>query len=282
MKKCTVNRLFIVGAPKCGTTSLANWLGSHPRIFMSPMKEPHFYNTDMGNRVVTEKADYEALFADAHAEALVWAEASTWYLFSNEAVPNILTEYPEARFIAMVRDPVEMAISLYYQNRKKLHEPLTTLEEAWAAQDVRAQGKSLPRDCIEPAFLQYRKACDLNFLVERLRQRVAPEHLCIIHLENLKADVRKEYLRVLDFLDVPDDGRQRFPVMNEAAENRSYLLAHAIRTAAKLKRVLGIKLHTGVAKRMQWNRVALNSKRVSDRQRELMTNDLYDAGVPRD
>ncbi len=33
---------FIIGAPKCGTTSLARWLGSHPRIYMSPLKEPKF------------------------------------------------------------------------------------------------------------------------------------------------------------------------------------------------------------------------------------------------
>lgn len=37
---------FIVGAPKCGTTSLAHWLAGHPQVFMSPVKEPHFFNTD--------------------------------------------------------------------------------------------------------------------------------------------------------------------------------------------------------------------------------------------
>ena len=37
---------FILGAPKCGTTSVAAWLSEHQEVYMSPTKEPHFFNTD--------------------------------------------------------------------------------------------------------------------------------------------------------------------------------------------------------------------------------------------
>jgi hypothetical protein len=52
---------FILGAPKCGTTSLAEWLGTHPNIFLSAVKEPHFFNTDDRRGVMT-LATYEDLF----------------------------------------------------------------------------------------------------------------------------------------------------------------------------------------------------------------------------
>ena len=53
---------FIIGAPKCGTTSLSVWLSEHPKIFMSPIKEPHFFNTD-DRQAVTTLDQYEALFS---------------------------------------------------------------------------------------------------------------------------------------------------------------------------------------------------------------------------
>lgn len=54
--------LFILGAPKCGTTSLANWLGEHPRVFMSPMKEPYYFNKDHSYSRVENLKSYENLF----------------------------------------------------------------------------------------------------------------------------------------------------------------------------------------------------------------------------
>ena len=52
---------FILGAPKCGTTSMAKWLSEHPEIFMSKYKEPHYYNTD-NRRVVVNHQHYLSLF----------------------------------------------------------------------------------------------------------------------------------------------------------------------------------------------------------------------------
>jgi len=80
---------FILGAPKCGTTSLAMWLSEHPNIFMCPIKEPHYFNTDGLQRIKTLE-QYESLFTDAKPEHVAVGEASTHYLYSKEAVPRIL------------------------------------------------------------------------------------------------------------------------------------------------------------------------------------------------
>src|SRR5690349_11404630 len=82
---------FILGAPKCGTTSMAKWLSDQPEIFISKHKEPHYYNTD-GKRVVLEYRHYLSLFENATGFHKIIGEASTGYLYSKQAVPNIIND----------------------------------------------------------------------------------------------------------------------------------------------------------------------------------------------
>ena len=57
---------FIVGAPKCGTTALYEYLRPHPNVFMSPVKEPHFFATDLGEYpFVRTWEEYTALFQES-------------------------------------------------------------------------------------------------------------------------------------------------------------------------------------------------------------------------
>lgn len=129
--ECRPN-FFIIGAPKCGTTSLDNWLGAHPAVFLSPMKEPHYLSTDLANRSVTNAAQYEKLFQNVSDVHIAVGEASTWYLYSINAVSNIELAYPDARYIVITRNPVDMAHSLYHHNLRVLREDRATFEEAWS------------------------------------------------------------------------------------------------------------------------------------------------------
>ena len=93
----------ILGAPKCGTTALYAYLRTNPQVFMPQIKEPHFYSDDIArfddglNRPPQSRQDYCEMFASAADEQLL-GEASTLYLFSERAVPNILKDSPDARF----------------------------------------------------------------------------------------------------------------------------------------------------------------------------------------
>lgn len=53
---------FIIGAPKCGTSTLAWWLSQHPQVWFSPIKEPHFFNDDSAFRQIRTQAAYDRLF----------------------------------------------------------------------------------------------------------------------------------------------------------------------------------------------------------------------------
>ena len=244
----TMPDFFILGAPKCGTTALAHWLGEHPQVYMSAVKEPHYFSTDLANRSITSRERYERLFREAKPEHLAVGEASTWYLFSREAVPNIQREYPNVRYIVMTRDPVEMAESLYYHNVRNLHEDQPTFEKAWQLQGQRSEGKCIPADCVEPAFLQYKAACSLGSQLEELLGMVGKERVLHIALEDVRTNPQQEYQRVLAFLELPDDGRTRFLPANEARANRSRLLRRLIRIGGRARRVLGIHRGFGLAR----------------------------------
>jgi hypothetical protein len=114
--------LFLVGAAKAGTTSLYRELARHPAIYMSPMKEPHFFSQiepSPGRKAffphVTDEDEYLALFAGATTEEVL-GEASTSYLWDRQAAERIKRVVPEARILIMLRDPVDRAYSQYWND----------------------------------------------------------------------------------------------------------------------------------------------------------------------
>ena len=122
---------FIVGAPKCGTSALASYLRSHPKILVSPVKEPNYFCFDApALRVIDRLETYGRLFARARPDQIC-GEASTAYLFSDEAVPAILDAVPAAQIIVMVRNPLDMVVSHHSQKLYALEENEPDFETAW-------------------------------------------------------------------------------------------------------------------------------------------------------
>ena len=107
------------------------------------MKEPHFFNTD-DRRLISTLEAYEDLFRPASSGHCALGEASVWYLSSTEAVHNILAYQPNARFIVMVRNPVEMAPALHAEMLITGHENVHDFSTAWRYQEERRQGRQLP------------------------------------------------------------------------------------------------------------------------------------------
>jgi len=73
---------FIIGAPKCGTTSLSEWLRHHPKIYISALKELQFFSKDINTlSPIRTWTHYSRLFQDASPKYLAIGEASLTYLF---------------------------------------------------------------------------------------------------------------------------------------------------------------------------------------------------------
>ena len=138
---------LVIGAAKSGTTSLYHYLKQHPDVYMSPVKEPKFFALE-GERpsfrgpgdceadAVTTLEGYRALFGEANGESAV-GEASPLYLYLEKAVDRIKHHVPEARFIAVLRNPVERAYSSFLHKVRDGRETTSDFAEALALEDER-------------------------------------------------------------------------------------------------------------------------------------------------
>lgn len=117
---------IVIGAMKCGTTSLYRHLKSHPGVYMPAVKEPNFY---VAERNWSKGFDwYRSLFDDAPAGALL-GEASTNYAKGTTftGVPERLrTHVPDVRLIYLIRDPIERIRSHYTHAvfHRGMHKPV--------------------------------------------------------------------------------------------------------------------------------------------------------------
>ncbi len=236
---------FIVGAPKCGTTSLANWVNDHPQVAVARIKEPHYFNTDMTNRTITSQPAYQDLFAHA-TEQQQTLEASTWYLYSPVAIPAILSQNPSARIVVAIRNPIDMCLSLYRHNRRFFHEDAETFDEAWKLEESRRLGgEPMPKLCECADYLRYRQACSLGTLLERATLCVPSLQLHTVLFDDLVTDPGQCYRELLSFLKVKDDGRREFPIQNQASIPKSKRIGKLLSVAARLKRKLGVTKRFG-------------------------------------
>jgi hypothetical protein len=212
---------FIVGAPKCGTTALYEYLRPHPSIYMSKIKEPHFFAKDLGTYPRIKTLDeYVALFADSTPDHLRIGEASVYYLRSSVAIPNIREFNPEARIIAMFRNPVEMVHSFHAQLLYVSEETVRDFQTAWQLQERRGRGLDLPPRSRGAFLLQYADLGRFGTQAQRLLSTFPREQVKLILYDDFVASPSAVYDEVLAFLGLPHDNRSEFPRINESKRAR--------------------------------------------------------------
>ena len=201
---------FIVGAPRCGTTSLANYLKGHPDVCFPIVKEPHYFaQNDLTGLTPTElrrevEQSYLArFFPRCSGRSRVAVDGSVSYLYTPEQLEPVLRLWPESRFIVTLRNPLEMLPSLHKRLVFLGDETLTSFEDAWAAVPDRASGKRIPRSCVDPRWLRYDQAGRYATYLERLFETVGRDHCLVLLFDDLAANPRAQYRRMMDFLDLP-------------------------------------------------------------------------------
>ena len=133
-------------------------------------------------------------------------EATPSYLASRDAPVNIAKLQPDARIIAILREPSAFVRSLHMQRLQMHVETEADLRKALALEELRRQGKQIPRDAIRPEDLLY---SDQVRYVEQLRRYhavFAPEQVLVLIYEDFRRDNEATVRQVLRFLQV-DDGR---------------------------------------------------------------------------
>lgn len=239
---------FILGGPKCGTTAMSEYLASHPDVLFSTPKEAKYFHTDFApaHRLAHNIDEYLSCWGEERYKYRAVGEGTVWYLYSQQAVPNILEFNPEALFLIMVRNPVELAHSLHAQLLYGGDEDVEDFELAWRLQEQRRRGYETPTYCRDPKALLYGEVAKLGKQLERLYERVARERTHVILYDDFRQDTLQVYRRVLEFLGLPDDGRVSFPVVNPSKVVHRRRVAGIVRFGAAVKRSLGIRRSFGV------------------------------------
>ena len=241
---------YILGAPKAGTSSLAQYLDDREGIFVSRPKEPRYFAADFADRPIKDEKTYLDLFADTGDSDLL-GEATTDYLVSEVAVDRILAVAPDARFVAMLRNPVEMVPAMHAQERKNGYETIADPAEAWALIDERKAGRSVPALCNEPKRLFYDDRCRLGAQVQRLQSKVAADRLKIIFMEDFAAETERVYRETLAFLGIDGHEPRDFPVVNQRHHIKHPAMIQLWKLGKTAKERLGLKTNFGLLSKVQ-------------------------------
>jgi len=234
---------FIIGAPKCGTTTLYAWLKQHPQIFMPNAKEPHYFAPHLSDRYcrMRDLKTYEALFEGA-SEGQLCGEASVLYGFYPESNKAILDYNPKAKFIFMLRHPIDMAVSYHGQLLVNLEEDQRDFETAWGLQESRGQGTDLPTTSSDLDLLRYREKCALGAHLEAFMALVPAAQRHVILLDDMGRAPQETIKGVFQFLDV-HDFMPDFKKENEASAVRFTILERAKRSQHIVMRALKKFIH---------------------------------------
>jgi Sulfotransferase family len=246
---------FIVGHGKCGTTALHQMLRAHPQIHM-PVKEPRYFAPDRRTRYwrpassmrrhPTTLDGYLALFTGARPDQRI-GEATPTYLRSTLAAQNIAAVAPDARIIAILREPSSLLRSVHLQAVRNYDETERDFRKAIALEDSRRAGRNIPRLSQFPQVLMY---SELIRYVEQLRRYhavFAPEQVLVLIYDDFRADNEGTVRQVLRFLDV-DDTLPVPPVELDTLRTPRYVwLDQVMRVSAMARRTTpGAKLAEGL------------------------------------
>ena len=198
--------VFIVGAPRSGTTTMARWLQYHPQVLFPFIKEPHFFaqydlrgldDAELRRRI--EEDFLDQFYPPAEDGRTVGADCSVSYLYTPEQLEPALKLWPNSRFIVSVRDPLTLLPSLHKRLIFTGDETIRSFEDAWAAVPDRAAGRRLPWSTIDPRLLRYDEAARYATYVERLFAAVGRERCLVMIFDDLMADPEGQHRRLLEF-----------------------------------------------------------------------------------
>ena len=180
---------FIIGgAPKAGTTSLYHYLSSHPDVFMSPVKEPDYFDKHYHRGL-----DWYASLFDGRTQERCVGEASVDTLASPEALERVYDLIPDMRFVFALRDPADRAHSHYW------------FEIMRGGQRETRPFSSFIRDESNPWRNRVIELGMYGEQVERYVERFGRDQVCAVRFEDLGTDRAAVLTSVLEFIGADSD-----------------------------------------------------------------------------
>lgn len=217
----TFPNFFIVGAPKCGTTALCNYISQHPSAFIPNRKELHFFGTDLGYHYrVSDINTYLKFFSEAESYQ-VRGEGSVWYLLSKQASSEIKQFNPNAKIIIMLRNPVDLLYSLHAQYLYNEYENVKDFSRILYIEEQRRHGINLPKKITSNYGLVYKEAAHFRPQIERYLGNFDRKNVHIIIYEKFRNDTVNEMRKLERFLNLETHNKYELGVVNASKKWRN-------------------------------------------------------------
>jgi Sulfotransferase domain len=251
---------FVAGAPKAGSTALHAALAQHPSIYMSPVKEPKFFLTDgpppakggpgdarTYREHVWRRADYEALF-DAATAGQLRGESTPFYLYDRVAQARIQALLPDAKLIAILRDPIERAHSNWTHLWSAGLDPIDDFVGACAEEQKRIEAGWAD-------FWHYTALGKYGEQLEHLYELFPREQVLVFRYRTMLEQPELALNQICTFLGVPTGVLQEIPRENVTAHPNLTLRHRALRLGTSAAHLLpggtGARLVDALEHRLQ-------------------------------
>ncbi len=235
---------LVIGAPKAGTTALHATLARHPGLYLSTIKEPKFFLTDgpppakggPGDALtyrehIWRRPHYEALF-DPAPPGVLRGESTPLYLYDRAALCRIRQTLPDARLIAVIRDPVERAHSNWTHLWSAGLEPIGDFVRACDEEERRiAAGWA--------SFWHYIALGRYGEPLEYLFTLFPREQVLVLRYRRLVDEPAQTLARICDFLGVEQDLLTEIPRHNVTAHPEPTFTHRAVSVAQRAGSVIG-------------------------------------------
>lgn len=204
---------IIIGAPRCGTTSLYNYLIRHPCIAPAFQKEIHFFDINFRKGIAWYRAHFPSFVHRYYVKKIrkqgrfVTGEASPYYIFHPHVPKRISEIMPQVKLIVLLRNPIDRAYSHYHRNVKRGRETLS-FEDSIEEEKERLQGEMEKMLNDENYYsLNHRQYSYLSMgiYIDQLKvwlRFFSKEQILILKSENLYNDPPAVFKQVIDFLNL--------------------------------------------------------------------------------
>lgn len=246
--------LFLIGAPKAGTSAFADSLSRHPSVYCWK-KEPRFFDAgvffdDPCLYPIPTIEKYLETYNNADAENAAYRlDASVFNMYSGDSIGRILEMRPDAKFLLILRDPVSASKSMFIQRLKYVREDMREVSEdfceCWGALEKRDKGEGFPPGCKTTILFRYDVLYHYERVVPKIADLVGRDNLLILRYEDYREVPDKFFGFVLDWLGLPvidevDAGRIVNPSAAVASGAWNRFLEAAIARSGRIRRSLGL------------------------------------------
>lgn len=238
-----IPNFFIVGAPKSGTTSLHYWLAQHPQIFMVEPKDENYLVPPLK---MTYKVMHARMFDQVIGNPSIIGEASCYYLFKHEVIEYIEKNFPNSKYLVLLRNPISLSQSLHNQQIVNGNEHIHDFEAAWKFNNFRKIGQRVKPWVKEAQYMDYGEVSKIGQQLSKVLSMVDAKRVKWVFLEDIQNDPNSVMIELLSFL-----GCQKIiPIdlipQNQAKKIKSSMVSATIKVLGQIKKELKIEFGFGI------------------------------------